>query len=823
MKKRQKYFLSILLLLLSILTFDGYSQITKIMGVVTDSITKEPIPFVNLILKGTSIGATTNFDGEYSIESNSRADTLLISYMGYNSKSYTVKLFKFQTINFELSPSSQTLSEVVIVPGENPAIILLRKVIANKDKYNRENYDGYTYEAYNKIQLDANNITDKFRKRRVFKQFQFVFDHIDTSTVNGKAYLPLFLTETLSDFYYKKNPKGTREVIKASKVSGVENESFSTYLGDMYQNVNVYDNFIMLFEKNFVSPIANNATLFYKYYLVDSAFFGNKWCYKIMFKPRRKQELTFTGDIWIHDSTYAVKKLNVRIADDANINFINDLMAIQEFDLVDETHWMIVKDLVVIDFNVLEESKTATGFYGHKTTTYKNFKFDGVSDNDVFSSQIHVIVEDSSFKKSDDFWVTARHDTLTQDEKVIYEMVDSIKNMPVFKTYIDVIQMIVTGYYVRGNFEIGPYASMFSFNQLEGNRFRLGGRTSNDFSTKIMYNAHLAYGTKDEKFKYGGGLIYMKSKNPRRTFNFQYKNDIEQLGQSQNAFREDYIIGSILRRNPLDKLSMVEEFSANYEHEWFTGFSNTLNLIHRDIFPVGKSEFKFEQNGNILNSITTSEVRLDVHFAYKEKYMMGEFERVSLGTIYPILDIQYSHGFNNIWESNYSYDKIQMNLTHWFNVRSFGWSKYIIETGRVFGELPYPLLKLHEGNETYSFDEQSFNTMNYYEFVSDKYVSLYYTHHFDGFFLNHMPLMRKLKWREVVFGKGVVGDLGDENKKYSTFPTSLNELNKPFFEAGVGIENILKIIRIDAIWRLSHLNNPDINKFSIMGTLKFSL
>lgn len=793
------------------------------MGVITDSASKEPIPFANLILKGTSIGATTNFDGEYSIESNSKSDTLLVSYVGYYSQYKVVKLHKFQVIDIVLSPSSQSLSEVVITPGENPAITILKKVIKNKDKHNRENYDGYSYEAYNKIQLDANNISDKFRKRKVFKQFQFVFDNIDTSTVNGKAYLPLFLTETLSDFYFKRSPKSTREVIRASKVSGVENESFSQYLGDMYQNVNIYDNFIMLFEKNFVSPIANNATLFYKYYLIDSTFIGNKWCYKLMFKPRRKQELTFTGDLWIHDTTFAVKKVNVRIANDANINFISDLIAIQEFDLVDETHWMIVKDNVVIDFNVLEDTKTSTGFYGHKSTSYKNFKFDEVTNNDVFSSQIHVIVKDSSFQKSEEFWTAARHDTLTHDENIIYKMVDSVKNMPVFKTYIDVIQMIVTGYYVKGNFEIGPYASMYSFNQLEGNRFRLGGRTSNDFSTKIMYNGHVAYGTKDEKFKYGGGLIYMKSKNPRRTFNAQYKYDIEQLGQSQNAFREDYILGSILRRNPLDKLSMVEEFLVSYEHEWFTGFSNTFNLIHRDIFPVGKSEFKFEQNGNMLNSITTSEVRLDLHFAYKEKYMMGEFERVSLGTIYPVLDIQYSHGFNNIWESNYSYEKLQMNLTHWFNIRSFGWSKYIIETGKVFGELPYPLLKLHEGNETYSFDEQSFNTMNYYEFVSDKYLSLYYTHHFDGFFLNHIPLMRKLKWREVVFGKGVVGTLSDKNKKYSSFPASLNELNKPFFEGGVGVENILKIIRIDAVWRLSHLNNPDINKFNIMFTLKFSL
>ncbi len=821
LKKGKKYFFYILITFLSIVPFAGFSQLTKIMGIITDSLTKEPIPFVNVILKGTSIGATTNFNGEYSIETKHPSDTLIVSYIGYLTQKKHILKRQFQKIDFILSPKNITLSEVVIKPGRNPAEVILEKVIENKKKYNSDNLEKYKYEVYNKIQIDVNNITDKFRKRRVFNQFQFVFDNLDTSTVNGKAYLPLFLVETLSDFYHRKSPQTSREVILASKASGVENESFSQYLGNMYQKVNIYNNFITLFEKNFISPIANQSLNYYKYYLVDSTYIGDKWCYKLMFKPRRKQELTFTGSLWISDTSFAVKKVDVQIADDANINLINDLFAEQEYELVDGKHWMLVKESVVIDFNIVEEPKGTFGFFGHKTTSYKKFDFNIDKDNKIFSSPVHVQVDEVSLNKDKVFWVDARHDSLTQDEQTIYDIIDSVKNVPLFNTYYDIAQTIFTSYYIKGNFEIGPYMSLISFNELEGYRLRVGGRSSNKFSTKIMLLAHIAYGTKDEKFKYGGGFLYMLSKNPRRSFGIDYKYDIEQLGLSQSALGEDYLLASFLRRNPISKLSMVEQFKGFYEHEWITGLSSKIYLLHRVNYPVGIDTFNFNFDGANKNHITTSEIRLDGHFAYKEKFMMGEFERVSFGTKYPVFDVQLSFGFKDVLSSDYNYQKVQLRVKHWFNIGSFGWSKYIIEAGKIWGQLPYPLLKLHEGNETYYFDEYSFNTMNYYEFVSDRYLSVYFSHHFDGLFLNHIPLMRKLKWREVIYGKGVIGALSEKNKKYNSSAFELNELNQPFYEAGVGIENIFKFFRIDGVWRLSYLDHPNVNKFNLMITMQF--
>lgn len=801
-------------------------QITKIMGVVTDSATQEPIPFVNIAFKNSTVGTTSDFNGEFSLETRLKYDTLVFSCIGYNIRQIPVRKYSFQEIDIELASSTFTLGEVIIRYKGNPAERLLNKIIDKKENNDWRKLDALEYELYNKIQFDANNITEDFKQRRVFKKFQFIFDYVDTSTINGKSYLPLFLTETVSDFYYRKKPKTEIEIIKATQASGVKNESLSQFTGNMYQDINIYENHILLFEKNFVSPIANFGLNFYKYYLTDSTFIDDSWCYNIMFKPRRKQELTFTGDFWVADTTFAIKTIDMRIVDDANLNFVNDMVVSQEY-MQQDSFWLLKKDKITIDFNLIEDNKSVLGFFGSKTTTYKDYKVNQLKDNEFYNSPTKIVLKDDALEKSENFWAGNRHDTLNEEEKNIYYMVDSVKNIPAFRTYVDIVKTLYLGYYLWGNFELGPYIKTYSYNDVEGHRFRFGGRTSNEFSSKLMLDAHVAYGTKDERYKYGGGYIYMISKNPRRAFGNSYKYDIEQLGQSQNAFSEDHFIASMFRRNPLDKLSMVEEYKGYYEHEWFQGFSNTITLKHRQIEPAGSTTFMFanDLDSNSFtqySSIITSEIEIGTRFAYDEKYLMGEFERVSLGTTYPELEVKYAFGAKGIWDGEYEYNKLQIGISDWYNIGSFGWSKYMLEAGKIWGTLPYPLLKMHSGNETFSFDPYAFNTMNYYEFVSDQYVTLYYTHHFDGFFLNHIPLMRKLKWREVALIKGAVGSLTEANKNYSDFPEPLSGLTKPYFEGAVGIENIFKIFRIDAFWRLSYLDNPDIRKFGFLASFQFS-
>jgi hypothetical protein len=339
-----------------------------------------------------------------------------------------------------------------------------------------------------------------------------------------------------------------------------------------------------------------------------------------------------------------------------------------------------------------------------------------------------------------------------------------------------------------------------------------------------MLDGYLAYGTKDDRFKYGLGFLYLYSKNPRRGFGSSFFYDIEQLGKSPEAFAEDNFFSALFRRFPANRLSMVQQFKAFYEHEWFTGFSNTFNFFRREIYPVGGTEFLINEEGTYVpeNSIITSEIRIDLRFAYREKIVMGEFERISLGTEYPVLNVQLGLGIPGFLGSEYEYQRLQVGVKDWFNIMSIGWSKYILEAGKIWGTLPYPLLKLIPGNETFLFEEYAFNLMYYYEFIGDEYISLSYTHHFDGLLLNRIPLFRKLKWRTVIHGKGALSNISEANRNFSEFPVITQEIQNPYIEAGVGIENIFKLIRIDAIWRLTNRRDSPADNFAVFASIWFS-
>ena len=524
----------------------SFAQVTIITGKVTDVLTNEPIPFASVVFKRTTIGVNTDFNGVYRIETETPGDTLTAQFLGYNPVSLRIRKGQTQTANFLLKKNQLELKEAVILAGENPANIIIRKVIANRDKNNYESLESYQFETYNKLEFDLTNITDKFKKKKLFKPFAFIFDNIDSTVSNETPFLPFFITETLSDRYFKSNPRDKREVIRASKVSGMENETVTQFLGDMYQNINVYDNFLLLFGKNFVSPISNVGLLYYKYYLLDSLVINGKWCYKIKFKPRRPEDLTFNGEIFIHDTTWAVKKVSMRASPKANINFVEDMAVVKEYEYIDNTMWMLTKDLLVIDFAARDEG---LGFIGRKTTSYKNFVLNQPIPPEVLKGSLDIVVKDGSMDYDENFWNTSRHDSLNAREKKIYAMVDTIKSVPAFKTYVDIITLVLTGYKTVHSLDLGPYFTVFSFNDIEGYRFRAGGRTNKDFSKHLRLEGYVAYGTKDETYKFSGGARYLFTTKPRMGFGFNYKHDVVQLGQSDNAFQDDNILASLTRKS----------------------------------------------------------------------------------------------------------------------------------------------------------------------------------------------------------------------------------------------------------------------------------
>jgi hypothetical protein len=792
-------------------------QSYTISGKVFDSESKEPLPFVPVLIKGTTVGATTDFDGNYSITTSQLGDSIIASYVSYKKLSRPLKRGETQTVNMPMVLEGVNLLEVVVKAGENPAHRIIRNVIANKEFNNRRRLGAYQYETYNKVEFDLNRIPKEMRERKIFKPIQFVFDNVDSSNSGEKPSLPIFITEAISDMYYRSNPTLKKEVIKASKVTGIENTSVTSVMGDMYQNINIYDNNILVFNKDFVSPISDNAFFYYKFYLEDSLFIGSTRCYQIRFKSKRPQELCFSGNMWIADTTWAVKRLEMSIPKDANINFINAANIVQEFTRVDST-WMLSKDRLIIDFAM---NKNQVGIYGRKTTSYKDFVINQPRDTKFYDLGDKIVVEDSALKHSDAFWDARRHDSLSVREKKIYHMIDTIKTLPVYKTWVDIFTIFVSGYKVVNNFEIGPYFNLVSYNRIEGTRLRFGGRTSSKFSRWYELQGYVAYGFKDEKFKYSLGFKSFISKKPhRQLIGMTYKSDYEILGQSQNGFSQDNIFASLFRTSPLTNLTRVDQTYAWFEREWLDGLTSRITLAGRTITPLIANTYLYYKNDGSIGTkenIKNTEARLNIRFAYKEKFISGDFSRISLGTKWPVFQINYAKSLQNAFRGEYDYHKLVLNISDRIRLISLlGYTDYTAEVGKIYGAVPYPLMELHGGNETYVYDYMSFNMMKYYEFASDQYASVGVFHHFEGLVFNKIPYLKKLRWREVVTCKALWGSVNEKNRRTLIFPNTLNALdNEPYVEFSAGIENIFKVFRIDALWRSTYLRPKAIDNFGV--------
>ncbi len=811
MKLYQKKYINYILPFITIFSFFSYGQ-TKytISGKIFDASTKEPLPFVPVLIKGTTIGTQSDFEGNYTIKTEKLTDSIVAVYVGYKKLARPIrKNITDQIINFPLVLESISLDEVTVKAGENPAHRIIRNVIANKPRHNPAKLEAYQYEVYNKVEFDLNKIPKEMRDSKLMKPVSFVFKNVDSVFSEEKPSLPFFIIENISEFYYKKNPARKKEIVKASKITGFENPSISQVMGDMYQNINIYNNNILVFSKQAPSPISSEGFFYYKYFLeADSGFIGNKYCYHIRFKPKRSQELSFTGNMWIADSSWAIKRIEMSLPQDANINFINSVKFAQEFNLADTT-WMLSKDRLIIDFS---PTKKSIGFYGRKTTSYKNIILNKPMESNFYELGDAIIVAEDALKKDDKFWQENRHDSLTVREQKIFKMIDTIQSLPVYKTWIDVFYLLFNGYKKMNNFEIGPYYNMVSYNLVEGPRFRFGGRTSSVFSKWYELNGYVAYGTKDEKWKYGLGFrCFLTQKPIRQLVGMSYKSDYEILGQTINDFSQDNIFASFLRARGLKTLTKVNKTEAWYERDWFPGLTTKFTLFGSTYTALDMNSpylYKSTLDNQIKQKdfIKDVEFRVNIRFAYKEKYIGGNFYRTSLGTTYPVIQLMYSKSLPEAFGAEYNFQRVALSISKRLRITPIlGFTNVKITGGKIFGVLPYPLMELHAGNETYMYDPYAYNMMRYFEFVSDQYVAGAIEHHFEGLFLNKIPLLKKLKMRELAGIKGVWGTVNDKNKAVLYFPASLKTFNNlPYTEANIGVENIAKFFRVDALWRLTY-------------------
>lgn len=823
-------------LLLNCLTISAFAQMYTIKGRVLDADTKEGLPFSDVYFVGTTIGVSTDENGNYEIHALVLPDTLAASALGYDILKKVVKRDTFQTIEFYLNSNSLNLQEIVVLAGENPANAVVRGIIQNKDKNKLENNDTYQYESYSKVELDLENISPKLRQSKLLKPFDFVFENID-STSDEKPFLPVYINEAVSNVYYVKGKGEPKTVLTAQRTSGADNETIIEYIKKIHAPFSIYDNWIYVLEKPFVSPFSDQGLGYYEYYIIDSTYMNGHWSRQLKFKPKRKQENTFFGTFWVADTSFAVQRVDMRMSPDVNINLVQRIIIYQEFQPRDSA-WLPVIQKMIVDFI---PTKDVPGIIARRTESFRDIVLNHPETRVAFAKSDDNYYRQEDLERDTSFWSQARHVPLTKTESSVYALVDSIKNVPIYKTYTTLIDIIYYGYFETGSWEIGPYGSAIGFDPVQGTRFRLGARTSLNFSKKMRFGGYLAYGLKDEEFKYGGDFIWRTNDYPRTTIGGGYKNDISLNSESSEDFLETDFFSGTFRRNLPMKLIRIEESKVFYEQYWKRGFSNRFTLIHRTMDPYGglpNNSFDYgflsdhETPNGLDTTINTTEFLFKMRFAFDETVIDDEFERYSVTTKHPIIELQYAAGIKGLLGGDYNYHRLTLSYRHYINLNPIGWLSYRIEAGKVFGTVPFLLMKVHPGNEGFFMARGIFNTMNRYEFASDTYAQVVLEHHFDGFFFNKIPLFRKLNLREVASFKAVMGTISEANKKANLpnlfDPKEKENYNgfrapseKPFMEFGIGIENILKVFRIDALWRMNYLDNPQANRFGWVGGFYF--
>jgi hypothetical protein len=793
------------------------AQQTKVYGKVTDAQTGELLPYVKVKFYGSKIGAITDSAGNYSIETYYATDSLQFYFPKYQTIMRPVQRDQEQEINIQLEAQVAEIEQVFIrPPDEFPSTTLHKKVIANKDINNKEKLDSYEYELYNKLQLDLNNIGDKFKDRGFVQRLDLVMDYLD-STDNGTSYLPVLLSESISNFYFKNRPRKKKEMISASKISGIENIQINQLLGDMYLDMNVYDNYINLFQRSFVSPVANFARSFYHFYLEDSTYIDNQWCYKLRFTPKRSGDLTFQGEMWIHDTTYAVKRIKANISPGANINYVQDIYFEQDFDQVQKEVWMLSREKMIVDLKITRKTEIY-GFFARKLSSRRDFIINLPRPEDFYKSDNTVTYADSSTTRSDAYWVAHRHETLSTQEEGIDLMIDSLNNTPFFKFLKNLTYLGTTGYYPLGKVEIGNAFSFVSFNPVESFRMGLALRTSNNFSRRIEFGGKIAYGFLDERFKYGGSIRYNITPKKRGMLTTYYNYDIEQIGQSPTAASVGSTFNTLFRTGPLDKLTFVEKVGMNLEKDVKKDFVLYGGFEWKEYTPLGLANYKrinsegLEEN---IPHIQTTEFIARIRWAKDEEFIAGAFDRTTLRSKAPIFSLQGIFGVKGIFGSDYNYQKLEFSIEQNRNIGVLGRLRYGFTAGYIFGTAAYPFLKVHEGNQSYWLLTSTFNKLNFFEFISDKYVTGLVEQHWEGLLFDRIPLMKKLKWRLVTTGRMAYGSIDSRHSGEMLLPTFTKKFgNTPYAEVAVGIENIFKIGRVDLVWRLTHLD-PGMNPIGI--------
>ena len=848
----------LLLIILGTGTSFVYSQrITSASGIVKDSITGEPLSYVSVIFENSTIGAMTDDFGKFSLQNNSGLTKLAISSLGYDTKVVTLQPDKKNDgLEILLASSSYQISEVVVKGKRerysrknNPAVDLIRNVIEHKDKNRIESKDMYQTETYEKLSIAFDNFNPDFEKNAVMRKLKFIKNYIDTSEFNGKPILTVSVRETLSDVYYRKHPKATKTYVKGKRLQGIDESidegGITSNLEEIFQSVNIFDNNINILLNRFVSPLSSTlAVSYYEYFIMDTLDINGDQCVDLAFVPVNSQSYGFTGRLYITlDGNYSLKKVLLNVPKKINLNFVDELRIEQEFKQLPDSTWVIDRENTYINFYIVKGSQQ---FYAHQLRTYDKYNFEITNADSIFGQLGPLHFEQSAEARPDSFWINNRHIPLKEKESALDDLLAELRKVPVFNVLIKTAEILISGYVPTGRdrntskFDFGPMNTVLGSNKLEGFRVRIGGMTTANLSPHLFASGYLAYGMNDRKFKYNGTITYSfnekkyhPGENPVNNLSINHEYDLYTPGQDFLFTSKDNIFVALKVGAPITKMNYIRKSVLQYEKEWLNGLTVKTWYKHQNTEPTGTLNYILRDENHDLfriNDITTSELGLQLRFAPGERAYAGRAGKESIFNLSkdaPIFKLSHQLGVNALGgEYRYNHTEASAEKRIWLS--SFGHIDTQLKAGKIWDEVPFPLLIMPNTNQSITIQPEAFHLMNPMEFLIDEYVSLNMTYYLKGWILNRIPGINWFRLREVVSFNGIYGNLSNKNNPVHSnnlflFPDGSQPMsNKPYMEVSVGLENIFKILRIDYYRRLNYLSNPDIKKDGIRVALRFS-
>lgn len=818
----------VFLFVLMILSIPNFAQDGILKGRVADHQSEEALPYVSVSFVKAKRGVLTDSAGFFNIPFSfyGKEDSLLIQSVGYSPLYIPLTKLTSNDLGIVHLFVQASKQEAVVKSKYNRALWFWKKIISKKYKNNPANFTNYSYEVYNKMEVDLNNVQkDKLAKSNLIKPLEFVFDFIDTAE-NHKAFLPVYITETISDYYNQNDPRKVLEVIKKTRTNGLENESIIKELGGTYQNINVYKNVVPVFNKEFISPLHTNADAYYNFKLADTAYLNGKRLVHLLFKPKGINELTFEGDCWVNDTSFAIQKITLRPSTFADINFLEALTMIQEFKLVNDTTWFLAKDRFVADFS---PKKGGLGIKGRKTTTYKNISINDTTiaarlDEIERSPKVELLDKSSSNNEAE--WQALRHEPLGKTEKAVYAVLDTLNKNKTFLLYKNAAEFLVKGIKEVGNYTFGPWFNVLSSNKWEGTRIRLDLATNLGFSKKWNFYGYGAYGFLDQKAKGKLGATYRFKKSPLMYLQLEHKSDLEFGQEYFDQINNDNLFGTLLRRPNIPfRFQELQQTQFKFFHENNKGFQFTWAFADKQYNPLLNLP-KILENGSIA-PMHAVEASFGVRFAYQERYLESNFSRFGFGSVYPVVELKFAQSYKGILNSGADYQKLNFTLNDELPITPYGNIVYSIYAGKTWGSAAYSFLDIMPGNEMMYYNKYAFNLMRRYEFVSDGYIGMNLEHKLGKGILKYIPLVKKTKWRQFWNAKAVIGELSNENKEYNFIGNHpFNSLaSKPYYEIGTGIENIARFFRVDFVWRVKdeQVKTATASSFGIFGSFRVSL